>query len=246
MSLTRRDFIKAFGVGVAALFLSRCKGEGFPSIPGTGKHDMTPLSCYTPVPPALPDEPTPISESLPPRLRLRICWQSFDTLAYQTAQDVQAGNPKNLFGQRLIDGHRRALDALVASGELTAPVADLVQEAFEAAVYHVWRSSIPVTCYDIGGLLYGPESAAVLVEQARVLGELPGQEDLRSDTLARARLAIQHDMAFYALSEADLQAVYSSLTQDGQSHPPFQEIDLEITPDARAAAQFIVDLLTNP
>jgi hypothetical protein len=247
MSLSRRDFMKAFGAGVAALFLARCKSDPLPSGTAGLKH-AAPVgpSCYEASAPPASDRPTPLPDSMPARARLRSYWLSFPDLAHWSAQEWQNGDGGNPSGEHLIADHRRALDQVVAAGGLAGPVADLVQEAYAAAVFHIWRSSIPATCYVTAGAIYGPESAAVLVEQARILAELPGQAAIDPQTLARARLALEHDMAYYALSEADLLDLLSSLTANGQPYPAFDELDLEPTPDTQAAARFIQVLLTTP
>ena len=226
MSISRRDFMKVFGVSVASLILTSCD-LALP-VPG----------CYAPLPP-----PTATPG---PRGHLRRLWLRFSELAQASNSDSEKGN--NL-SQQLVSGHRAALDELVAAGELTAPVADLVQEAYTAAVYHVWRSSAPITCYIMASPTYGPESAGVLVQQSELLSQVASQGSIDPDTLAKAQAAIEHDMAFYALSDADVQALYQRLLLDylsnNQPIPPFDEIPLDLTPDARAAAQFIVDLLTG-
>jgi hypothetical protein len=174
---------------------------------------------------------------------------SFGDLAQRTQQAATGGNSEDDFGQQLNSDHRAALDELVASGELTAPVADLVQEAYSAAVYHVWRSNALITCYEPMMVDYAPVSANVLVEQSAILNDLSVQSTINPETLSKAQAALEHDMAFYALSEADVQALYeqviSTSQEQGQPIPSFQELPLEISPDARAAAQFIVDLLTG-
>jgi hypothetical protein len=56
-------------------------------------------------------------------------------------------------------------------------------------------------------------------------------------------------MAYYALSDSDLQGLYDQIMQDiqasGQSAPAFEDLPLELTPDARSAARFIIDLLSG-
>jgi hypothetical protein len=229
MTISRRDFMKLFGVSVASLLMTRCRV--FPPI----------ATCYA----ALP--PTP--GVLTPRDRLRKCWLSFDDLAQRTQEAATAGNSEDIFGQQLISNHRGALDELVASGELTAPVADLVHEAYVAAIYHVWRSNAPITCYEPLFVNYAPVSANLLVQQSDILNELSTQSTIDPETLAKAQAALEHDMAFYALSDADVQALYAQVMkasqEQGQPIPSFDQLQLEVTPDAKAAAQFIIDLLTG-
>jgi hypothetical protein len=229
MTISRRDFMKLFGVSVASLLMTRCRV--FPPI----------ATCYA----ALP--PTP--GVLTPRDRLRKCWLSFDDLAQRTQEGATAGNSEDIFGQQLISNHRSALDELVASSELTAPVADLIQEAYDAAVYHVWRSNVSMTCYEPMMVDYAPVSAGVLVQQADILDDFAGQGTIDPETLAKAQAALEHDMAFFALSDADVQALYAQILkasqEQGQPIPSFEDLQLEVTADAKAAAQFIIDLLTG-
>jgi hypothetical protein len=223
MSISRRDFIKVFGVSVASLLLTRCR---FP----------IGVTCYAPLPP-----PT---DSVTTRERLRALWLRFNELAQATTSDYQKGEA---LSQQLVADHRAMLDILVSAGDPTASVADLVQEAYAAAIYHVWRSNAPMTCYEPMIVDYTPTSAGVLVQQAGALSEAASQGGIDPETLAKAQASIQHDMAFYALSDADVQALYDRLISDwqnnGQSAPSFEALQLELTPDAKAAAQFIVDLL---
>ena len=139
------------------------------------------------------------------------------------------------------------MNEFLISGELSPDVTDLVQEAYDAALYHVWRSSAPITCYMVASPYYGPESAEVLIQQAEILNRAAGNID--PETLAKARAAIEHDMAFYALSDTDVQALYDRLFREAQANnqpvPVFDDLDLVLTSNAKTAAQFIVDILTG-
>jgi len=225
MPVSRRDFMKVFGISVASLLLTRCR---FP----------IGVTCYAPLPPtALPDST---------RGHLRLYWLHFNELAQATSADYEKGDT---LSQQMTADHRAALDEMVSTGEIPAQVADLVQEAYAAAVYHVWRSNAPMTCYAPMVANYAPTSAGVLVQQAEALSQAASQGSIDPQTLAKAQATLEHDMAYYALSDADLQALYDRLISDwranGQSIPSFETLELEPTPDAKAAAQFIVDLLTG-
>jgi hypothetical protein len=228
MPISRRDFIKLFGIGVASMLATRCQA-------------VPTATCYTPAP--------LVPEALTPRDRLRDYWLSFGDLAQWARDAVAEGNYNNTLGVQLITDHRLALDKLVASGELSTPVADLIQEAYEAAVYHVWNSNSMLTCYTPVIVNYTPVSASVLVQQADILDDYAIQGNIDPETIAKAQDAIEHDMAFYALSDADVQALYTQIIkayqEQGQPVPSFEDIELEVTADAKAAAQFIVNLLTG-
>jgi hypothetical protein len=235
MSLSRRDFMKLFGVAAASLLLTRCRGIGFP------------VACYAPLPPPT-QTPTDLA-TLPGRRRLQACWYSFDVLAAQTLSGENAGNDAwdDPLGQELSAQHRSALDELVAAGELSAPTADLVQEAYDAALYHVWRSNVPITCYEPVVVDYAPAGADSLVRQAEALEAAAAAGTIDPGTLADARVALEHDLAYYALSNADVQALYdrilAGLDTGTEAPPSFEELELEQTPEAQAAADFILELL---
>ena len=228
MSISRRDFMKLVGISVASLALTRCV--------------CIPAGCYAPIPPS----PYP-TDILTAKGRLRHCWLSFGELAQATLDEANRGSTEDTFGQYLVAEHRLALDDLVTDGELTPAVADLVQEAYDAAVYHVWRSNAPMTCYEPMIVDYAPVSAGVLVQQSEVLNEIANNSAIDPETIAKARAAL--DMAFYALTDEEVSSLYDRIVTEWQSQqqtvPPFENIELEITPDAKAAAQFIISLLTG-
>jgi hypothetical protein len=253
MKLTRRESIKLFGISAASLFMTRCKPV---------------VSCYAPLPPtatATPLEPqqpqtvikldplnpestlTPIPlKFINPQGRLRELWGMFNELAEKTkaAQDTE-----NLLGTTMIHEHRSALDQLVEAGEISASVAELVQEAYAAAVYHVYRSNALITCYEPMMVNYAPASAAVLVEQSAILADLAQQGNIDPGTLSNAQTALEHDLAFYYLDENQTQVLYDRIIQQiqaqGTGQPEFDQLELEVSPDAKAAALFIIELLTT-
>ncbi|HEX7540649.1 MAG TPA: twin-arginine translocation signal domain-containing protein [Anaerolineales bacterium] len=232
MSISRRDFMKLVGVSVASLALTRCR------IP-------LPVSCYASMPPS----PYPTEPPLTVKDRLRLCWLRFGELAQATKEESTQGITENTFGQQLVTEHRLALDEFVTAGELTPKVADLIQDAYDAAVYHVWRSNAPMTCYAPMIVDYAPVSAGVLVQQSEVLSEVANENTIDPETLAKAQIALEHDMAFYALTDEEVASLYDRLITEWQSQqqtaPAFENLELEITPDAKAAAQFIISLLTS-
>jgi hypothetical protein len=230
MNISRRDFMKLVGVSVASLALTRCR--------------FIPVTCYAPLPPS----PYP-TEPVSARDRLHQCWLRFGDLEQATIEEANAGGSDNTFGQQLEAEHRLALDDLVSTEEITPAVADLIQEAYDAAVYHVWRSNAPLTCYEAMIVDYSPASAGLLVQQSEVLSEISDQGAIDPETLAKAQAALEHDLAFYALTDAEVSALYNHLVTEWQTQqrsiPAFEDLDLEITPDAKIAAQFIINLLTS-
>lgn len=217
MSLTRRDFVKNFGLFLASMVLSGCV-----------RHR---------------------DEKETPRDRLRLCWQRLDWLAQQTQQASQAKFGEDVLKKgedaraQLVADHQQALDELVAAGDLSKAVAAQVQVAFGAAAYHVWRSNAPITCYEPVMVDYAPVTSAQLGQQAVILAQ---GKDLDPNTVAQMQAAIARDIAFLALPIADRQALYSRLikaSQEGQAIPQFDQLDLEVSPEAVQAAQFLVELL---
>jgi len=223
MTIHRRSFMKLLGISVASLSLTRCA-------PFT-------TTCYAPT---LTPIPTRSPAGATRRERLRQYWLRFDELAQKSWEDTE-----NQLGKELAAGHRLALDELVENGELSAAVADLVHEAYDGAVYHVWRSNTGMTCY-VGTFNYGPASASVLVEQSQVLNQIASQWTIDPATLAKAQAALEHDMSYYALSQEEVEALHSQLLEESrpeQPLPEFEELPLEPTPEAKEASRFIIDLL---
>jgi hypothetical protein len=217
MTPTRREFIKSVGIAVAALVACRC------DLPFRDGDDGD-----------------------TPRARLRRDWSRFDWLAEEVSDwdNHERGEEAR---DELVADHRAALDALVAAGELEEAVADQVQEGFAAAAYHVWRANCGMTCYEpMAGPDYTPGSSNRLAQQAELLAEMADDGDIDQVTVAQAQAAIERDIVFLNLSGAELEALYDELVEaagDSYHYPPFDELDLEITPEAAAAARFLVELL---
>jgi hypothetical protein len=245
MPVPRRDFMKLLGISLGSTLLARCQ----PKPTSTPTSDF--VLCYeiTAVrPDATPETPTPESVGL--RDRLRLLWLRFGELAAKTRDESNNGGEGDIpLGGQMIREHRAVLDEMVAAGGLTGPVADLVQEAYEAAVYHVWRSNAPITCYEPMMVDYAPASAENVVRQADVLGKVAAGSTIDPGTIEKVQAALEHDMAYYALSNEDVQALYDRLIEEhresGEAIPTYEELELTLTPEVRAAAQFLLDVLTG-
>jgi hypothetical protein len=220
MSPTRREFIKRVGIALASLMAARC--ACVPLIeggPGLGSS---------------------------PRDRLRRSWQRFGWLEEQAGDwsDYEKGEKAR---EELVSEHRAALDELVAAGELDADVADLVQEAYAEAAYHVWRANCGMTCYEpMAGPEYTPYASSQLVAQAELLADLADDATIDQETVAQAQAAVEQGIAFLGLSNEEERALYDELMEaagESYDYPPFNELDLEITPEAAEAARFLVALL---
>ncbi len=231
MSPTRRDFIRSVGIAVATLMMGRC--------------NPLPPTCYEPM--EVTPVPTPTSAGDDSaQARLHRYWLGFSEFAQQTREESEGLEKSEQAREALIGEHRATLDELVAAGELEASVAEQVQLAFSEAIYHVWRSNVPITCYEPVIIDYTPTSAQQLVQQADILAELAESNSLDQETIARARAAIERDIAFLALSQAEVQTLYDRLIEaagESYAYPSFDEVELDITPQAVEAARFLVESL---
>ncbi len=274
MSPTRREFIKRVGIALASLVAARCVWPADENTP-TPEDDVEPtyirMTCYgetilpteTPPPTEQSDQQKTIltavarGDDVDPevarlalvafhRERLRSCWLRFGWLAEQ-AQDWSDYEKGEQALEQLKTEHRATLDGLVASGGLDKAVADLVQEAYAEAAYHVWRANCGMTCYEpMAGPEYTPYASSQLVQQAELLADLADDATIDQAAVAQAQAAVEHDVAFLNLSPAEEQALYDELIEaagESYNYPPFNELDLEITPEAAEAARFLVELL---
>lgn len=226
MAVSRRDFIKVFGMSLASSILAGCqifKG---------------------------PPKPTPTLTEEVIYQKIRRLWLRFDSLTNNTRSGLNRRNDDdwNPMGTRWSTEHRTWLDALVAQGRIDPSVADLVQEAYEAAIYHVWRLGASITCYMVSGPGYGVSSADSVVEQSKALEEIAEQGTVEPATLAQIRTALEYDLAFYALTDEEEDALYDQIQkaydENGQPFPIFDELGLEVSSEAQAAAQFLIELLS--
>ena len=175
--------------------------------------------------------------------RLRDCWLSLEKLAQETQKDFERAEQMK---QDLIGDHRAGLDDLVASGELTSAAADQVQIAFQEATYHIWRSNAPITCYEPVLVDYTPTSSQQLTQQVTLLNDIAESGDVDERIIGQAQAALERDIAFLSLTDEETQSLYEKLIAaagENFNFPSFDELDLEITPDAMEAARFLVDVL---
>jgi hypothetical protein len=174
---------------------------------------------------------------------LRDCWLSLEKLAQETQKDFERAEQMK---QDLIGDHRAGLDDLVASGELTSAAADQVQIAFQEASYHVWRLNAPITCYEPVLVDYTPTSSQQLTQQVTLLKEIAERGDVDEKIIGQAQAALERDIAFLSLTDEETQSLYDKLIAaagENFNFPSFEELDLEITPNAMEAARFLVDVL---
>jgi hypothetical protein len=183
------------------------------------------------------------SQDSSPRGKLRSTWLKLDWLAKQSTGDWERGEKAR---NELATQHQAALDELVAAGELAPEVAEELQAAYDAATYHVYRSNAPITCYEPVIVDYAPTSSNELTKQADLLTEMAESGDLDPATVSQAQEAVARDISFVSLSQDERQALYDLLIEaanQGTPIPPFDQIDVDITPEAAEAARFLVEVL---
>ena len=161
--------------------------------------------------------------------------------------DVQASSDGN--GSELAPWSDRHLAVsgllrLVEAGELNVASAEHVQLIFDEAAYHIERSM--GTCYEAMPMPdYVPAARGQVMQQTDLLAEMAEKGDLDPQTVAQAQAALERDVAFLNLSEEEKRAFYTELAAAGPAYPPFDEIDLEVTPEAAEAAAFLAQLLSG-
>jgi hypothetical protein len=231
MSPTGREFMRQLGVALASLLATRCTTP-----------EQTPTSTAIP----LPVDPTRAAAEVTQQARgdagegVRGAWLALESLAAQTEEDSQRAETLK---RRLTRDHRAALDGLVRSGALAEGAAGHVQVAFEEAAEHVWMVAVPVMCYKEVQLDYRPASREDLIARTEALAQT---QDVDPETVALAQAAVAQDVAFLALSRDEARSLHAKIIEDtgsGTPIPPLEDVELEITPQAMEAAQFLVRAL---
>lgn len=175
--------------------------------------------------------------------RVRDAWYDLDKLA-ANAKDLDRGQK---IRDELIAKHLAALDSLVRAGQISPAEADDIHVAFQAAARHVWRANAPITCYVPAPYPeYRIMGASNLARQADILAEMASRSAIDPVTVAQAQASIQRDMAVLLLSHEDENALIAALRQAVGENGPFpslEELQLDIPPEAVAAATLLVDIL---
>ena len=235
----RRRFLRQLGIALAGVAVvgpsaTACCGSGEP--PGGGGGDGGDASGAD----GGSGDITGAGKSSSHWDDLREAWGDLDRLA-KWAEDHEKGEKKR---DALAKDHRKALDALVAAGDLKPGVADDMQTAFDEAAYHVWRSSAPISCYEpVAWPQYDIDAAASLAKQAELLEKHAAAGTLDEATLAAVRTAVQQDMAFLALDPTRRQEIQR--TEASGAWRSLAELDLEIPPDSAEAAAVLVQVLAG-
>ena len=228
---------------LASLLATRCRPQTTCYIPPEPTPTPPAFTCYTAEPPPTP-KPSSVGQGKNWD-RLRQPWQDLDRLA-RDATDMDRGQKTH---EQLVANHQAALDRLVTDGELTRPVADEMQAAFEGAAYHVWRANTPITCYEaVAGPDYQVESSSDLARQAELLAEMAQQSTIDQATVAQAKAAIERDIAFLAMATDDQR----TLTEQGREaageswdFPRLTELDMDVPSESVEAARILIELLLD-
>jgi hypothetical protein len=210
MTASRRDFIRGFGVALASLLVTRCINlPGFsPVAPGTNTGSA--------------------------RDRLRRCWLAFEWFKARAKDDYERGNQAR---SNLLEAHQAALADLVGGGELTQPVAEQVQAAYQEAIDHLSPSpgNPGVTCYTVTPMeMVYMQSRSQLLKQADLLADSCG---LDPDAVAQAQAALAREMTILSLPGSMLSE------QLGSDAALPADFEVDISPEAAAAAEFLTRLL---
>lgn len=130
---------------------------------------------------------------------LRQCWLDLDSLGGPQSQSWGRDEARAERDKRGV-AHRATLDALMQAGEIDVAVADQMQVAFEETAFHVWRSSVPATCYRTM-----PTTKITtrehLVRQLDLLRQVAG--DIDPAVVEQARAAITRDLASFKAPAAE-------------------------------------------
>ena len=165
--------------------------------------------------------------------RTRMFWPEGDG-EWETVRKATAKYPGHTWPRRPLWGYCNEADPYVMEMQINA------------AADHVLWSNAPITCYKPTMPDYTPTGAGQLVQQAEILEDLRDDATVDQDVVAKARAAIERDIAFLTLSDDEWQALYDELATaagDTYDFPDFDDLELEITPEAAEAARFLVELL---
>jgi hypothetical protein len=256
----RREFIRSFGVALLAIAggrsLAGCRrgteAVDAPRPEGDAAATASPPTLVAGAPDAVTapvataaDAAASDASVTDVRARVREMWLALvpepteeDWLAWQ---GTEAPDPRPAREA----AHRAALDALVAAGNVRAPVAELLQLAFVEVSFHAWRLRIGATCYDPTQLGWQmQQSRQRLCERARLLDELVRGGSVSADATADARAALARELAVY-----DAAAVFADLEgqprwdKENALSATLEAGGLTPDPDELEAAGWLVDLL---
>jgi hypothetical protein len=265
--ITRRSFLRNLGIAVASLLSVRCTArqraaDPTPTMMVTRyeamepEHTPTPTVQFAPRATALDDvvqgcdiDPGVAQQVLAATCRdcLRACWWALEQLAEQPQESKEQSQRALDMRDALIAEHRAALDALVTAGALTSSVADHVHEAYAAATGHIFRANSLRTCYEPEYGTFRRASSEQLTQQAAILAEMEEGSDLDPRVVLRIRTAIERDVAYLTLSEAEVQTLQEEILKRAEAgtKTSLDDIELEIAENEIAATDFLIELLLD-
>ena len=216
MERTRRQFMRDFGVAMAALMLAGCRPLNI-RFPWTGDEDDWD--------------------------KVRAAWAGLEQLAsdsrdYDLGEDTRErliGNHRAALDSLVSAGHLSSATA----DDLHAAFYGAAQHVWRANA--PITCYVPAPYPD-----YGVSSSSDLARQADILLEMADRSGIDPATVAEAQASIERDMAFLALSTEDEEALMETLHQaaaGGEPYPSLSELDLSIPRESAEAALILVDLL---
>lgn len=169
-----------------------------------------------------------------PWLALRECWTEL-----KCGEDRSLGDPP--LPQDLQQRHTQALEALIASGELSFGVAERVKAAFLQTFNHIQASMS--MCYMV--MMPAEPPRQDFVRQVAALEEMAGSSDLDPGAVGRVREALERDITWLAQPPdkrhpRDI-AWLVQPPQDGGN--PANVNDIEVDASSAEAARVLVELL---
>lgn len=226
------------------------------NVPADGGY-VDPFSTPIPFPTAEPS-------SLPARDRLKIFWLDV------AQRNLPPSDPLYPSGFQLTVNHYSAMNELVTSGGLSAPVAGLIQDAYVASIrqlqqdiyleqtqdelaairqqagFELEKKSGEKVSFDGTPVFVEmvvengspARSSKILLAQLRSLAVIHVLGSSNPDSLASIRAILEQEMTYFTLTDEEKRAFIESESGKGDSR-------FDVTPDAKAAAQFIIDLLTE-
>lgn len=248
-----RGFIQIVGITMAGLLLANC-GDSDKNV----KESAIPSKSTVPTTTGSLISPTPaygLYQLLPSnyqfRQEVKLVWVSMIDIPRAVQERIAQGVTDwyNIEKGNLSEEHNKALEKLVHTGEIDRDTATQIQQAFEAAYFHVEGSSGIFTCYEPmppGEITLRPASSAQLVAQSEILTELADRSELSSETLAEVQNTIARDIAFLSLTGSEVDELYESIRQElGETTdtPEFDKVELDVSPESMKAAQYLAALL---
>lgn len=175
--------------------------------------------------------------------RLRSGWLDLPRLC--TGGEGWNTDPESTDLERRKREHRAALDELVAAGELRAPIADLLHEAFVDTAWHAWRSCNGPTCYEpsiLGSTLM--ETRGRVVQRLEALDDAIASGSIDPGLAADSRTTFQQQLAILDAQEA-VSGLEGQARWDAESRlvDAIEAGGPEATADEREAAGILIDLL---